>query len=188
MSGLRKKHHPALKHAAFSATTILPGESASEFEKLRRDAIAELNPDGLLENEIVETIAHLQWRRQNLATFRIAEIARARRNKIWNERVPNEMTMLTGFQTVDPDVLDAARRAAESQARKELGEAYELVEMGEMATIDGLMKDLVVQDRLDSMIDKAFRRLLFLRGLKSISRNTESPTPKKRLPPPEKGE
>jgi hypothetical protein len=30
------KVHPALKHAGYSTTTILPGESAAEFEKLHR--------------------------------------------------------------------------------------------------------------------------------------------------------
>ena len=66
---------PALKHGAYSATAVLPGESrAAEFEKLHRGLIAELVPSGVLEDDIVMTIARLVWRKQNLATLRIAEL------------------------------------------------------------------------------------------------------------------
>jgi hypothetical protein len=41
---------------------------------------------------------------------------------------------------------------------KELGDAYELAEMGEKATIEGLMKVLGVQDRLEAMFDKCLKR------------------------------
>jgi hypothetical protein len=66
---MTKKQHPALKHAGYSATSILPGESAAEFEKLHQELISEFIPNGALEHEIVATIAHLLWRRKNLATF-----------------------------------------------------------------------------------------------------------------------
>jgi len=74
-------------------------------------------------------------------------------------------------------------RAAETQARNELGEQYALVEMGEEATVDCLMKELEVQDRLDSMIDKCLKRLLFVRGLKSIS-SAPAPAPRPRIAGP----
>jgi hypothetical protein len=35
-----KKRHPALKHGGYATTTILPGESSAEFEKLHRKLIA----------------------------------------------------------------------------------------------------------------------------------------------------
>ena len=70
------KVHPALKHAGYSATTLLPGEDAAAFEKLHRAVIAEYNPVGALEDDIVADIARLTWRKQNLATFRIAELGR----------------------------------------------------------------------------------------------------------------
>ena len=57
MSIRAKKHHPALKHAGYSATSILPGEDAAEFEKLRQDLIAELAPSGVLEDKIVADLA-----------------------------------------------------------------------------------------------------------------------------------
>ena len=37
------RNHPALKHGAYSATAVLPGERRAAFEKLHRGLIAELN-------------------------------------------------------------------------------------------------------------------------------------------------
>ena len=65
-----KKAHPAFKHAGYSATTILPGESETEFAKLHGDLVSEWAPNGALESEVVASMAHLLWRRKNLATFR----------------------------------------------------------------------------------------------------------------------
>ena len=62
MSGQDKMGHPALKHAGYSATTLLPGESAADFESLHRKLISEFNPNGALEDNIVATVAHLIWR------------------------------------------------------------------------------------------------------------------------------
>jgi hypothetical protein len=44
------------------------------------------------------------------------------------------------------------------------GDAYELAELGEVATVDRLLQDLAVVERLDALIDKCLKRLLFLRG------------------------
>ena len=93
---------PALKHGAYSATAVLPGESQAEFEKLHRGLIAELVPSGVLEDDIVMTIARLVWRKQNLATLRIAERAQSRRVTIWNEKIrdnePSYLLMKTVSQ------------------------------------------------------------------------------------------
>jgi len=72
------KIHPALKHGGYAATAILPGENRADFEKLHQSLIAELAPVGALEDDIVATVARFVWRKQNLATFRIAELARDR--------------------------------------------------------------------------------------------------------------
>jgi hypothetical protein len=73
------------------------------------------------------------------------------------------------IEKVDPAVREAALRAAEDQARKELGDAYAFVENSKLGSVDQQMEDLEVEARLDAMIDKCLKRLLFLRGLKSIS-------------------
>ena len=59
-------------------------------------------------------------------------------------------------------------RAGEDQARNELGDTYELVEIGETAEVDGLLRELEIEERLGAMIDRCLKRLLFLRGLKTI--------------------
>jgi hypothetical protein len=162
-----KKPHPALKHGGFSATSILPGENAAEFENLHKKLIAELAPNGAFEDDIVATMARLLWRKQNLATFRIAALVQGRCQQITHELVPSKYS----------DGLEEAIQAAKDQARKEFGATFDLVEIGDTATIDGLMNDLAVQDRLDAMLDKCLKRLLFLRGLKSLSA-TPSSAPK----------
>ncbi len=185
-----KKLHSALKHAGYSATTILPGENAAEFEKLHRDLIAELAPNGAIEDDIVATIAHLLWRKQNLATFRIAELARIRRDRIFYEILPQAEPTYSSFdfgptKEIDPAEREAASRTADGQARKELGEAFELTKISHIATDDHPMRELEVQDRLDAVIDKCLKRLLMVRGIKSIS-NESSSVPPKRIAGPSK--
>ncbi len=168
-----KKRHPALQHGGYSATSILPGESAAEFEKLRQGLIIELTPDSALQEETVETIAHATWRRRNLATFRIAERARQRMIQIRNAMVPMDDGVPRSDKSDDFDKTFTDKwHAAESKAREELGELYALAEMGEEVTVDGLMRDLAVQERLDAIIDKCLKRLLFLKGLKSLESST----------------
>jgi hypothetical protein len=170
-----KERHPALKHGAYSATALLPGENPAEFEKLHQALIAELAPLGVLEEDIVARMARLVWRKQNLATFRIAEYAQNRCSAIRSEKLPSSFPILEMFEDrIDPAERQALIRAAEEHARKELGENYKLVEMGERATINGLIKDLEVEERLEALIDKCLKRLLMVRGLKSIS--LESPS------------
>jgi hypothetical protein len=166
-----KKSHPALRHAGYSTITVLPGESAAQFENLRRKLIDELTPNGALEEDIVATMARVLWRKQNVATCRIAELARRRCEQLKYQMVPRDT--LFRHCEVDPAEREAAIEAAEDQARKELGDAYELVEMG-TATVNCLMNDLAVLDRLDGMVDKCLKRLLFLRGLKSLSAPSSS--------------
>ena len=55
------------------------------------------------------------------------------------------------------------------QARQELGDTHKLIDIGEPATIDGLMKELDIKERLDGMIHKCLKQLLVVRGIKSLS-------------------
>src|SRR5215467_15207473 len=87
MSNRIDRLHPAVKHGAYSATALLPGESPAEFEKLHGSLIAEFAPSGVLEDDIVMTMARLVWRKQNLTTLRIAERVQARRAAIVDEKL-----------------------------------------------------------------------------------------------------
>ena len=52
-----KKVHPALKHAGYAATALLPGENPAEFEQLHRDLFAELKPKRQLEDPARDAVA-----------------------------------------------------------------------------------------------------------------------------------
>ena len=178
------KVHPALKHAGYSATTLLPGEDSAAFESLHRALIAEFIPVGALEEDIVADIARLTWRKLNLATFRIAELAKERHRKIAYEKVRGVDYDFSDndFQIDDFDIDPARRRkgyrAAEQQAREELGDIYQLIDIGEPATVKGLMKELEIKERLDGLISKCLKQLLMVRGVKSLSAAPSSvPTP-----------
>jgi hypothetical protein len=69
MSARGKRIPPALKHGGYSATTLLPGEDPAGFKKFHDALIAELSPVGALEEDIVASIARLEWRKRHLATF-----------------------------------------------------------------------------------------------------------------------
>jgi hypothetical protein len=178
------KTHPALKHAGYSTTTILPGEDAAEFAKLHRQLIAEFVPHGALEEDVVTTIAHLVWRRRNLATFRIAERAQKLVKQMRIVTLPAGDGDLRSSDSTefDKNFMDKWQ-AAKSRAREELGEYYGLIEMGEGATLTRLGDELEVQSRLDAMIDRCIKRLLLVRGVKSMSIGSDS---RAQLPGPSK--
>jgi hypothetical protein len=167
------KVHPALKHAGYSATTLLPGEDPTAFETLHRALIAEFTPVGALEDDIVADIARLIWRKQNLGTFRIAELAKQRRQNIICAKVPDVSSFIP-LPGVDPDVEREAYRAANEQARQELGDIHKLIDIGEPATIKGLMNELNVKEHLDGLISKKLKQLLMVRGVKSLSLTSSS--------------
>ena len=180
----RDRIPPALKHGAYSATAILPGESQAEFEKLHRYILAEWTPSGVLENDIVMTITRLLWRKQNLDTLHIAEHARRRCEESTNS---GEKIIKILYQHLDPEKNEENRRTAEenwrieeenwrieeekrqARIREKFGDDYKLVELGEATTFDGLRKELDIIERLDSAITRCLKQLLLVRGVKSIS-------------------
>jgi hypothetical protein len=172
-----KKLYPAFKHGGYSATGLLPGEDPAAFEKLHRDLISELCPDGPLQEDTVFSIARLMWRKQNLETFRVAEAARERASAIRSEMIPSTTPPLdfplfgvsSDWSPPDPADVEAATEAAEVQVRKELGENYKFVEMGDLATATQMLADLEVEERLNAMIDKLLKRLWMLKASKTLS-------------------
>jgi hypothetical protein len=194
-----KKSHPALKHGGYAATVVLPGESVDEFEKLRRDLIANFAADGALEEDIVTDLAGRLWRKQNRATFRAAEVARQHYNAIFSrefdrlrgsdltEQEKNEEKESFAWHGITEETelqrkamlaeRERTIRAADDIARNELGDMYELAKMADTVTVAFLMEDLAVEERLDAAIDKCLKRLLLVKGLKSISGSSSSAPP-----------
>ena len=77
--------------------------------RLKNCIASSLRNVGALEEDIVADIARLTWRKRNLATCHIAELAKARREQICSINFAD-----------DP--------AADEQARQELGDIHELIE------------------------------------------------------------
>jgi hypothetical protein len=181
-----KKIHPALKHGGYAETALLRGEDFAEFEKLHHRLIADFAPTGPFEEHTVAMMARYMWRKQNIATFRCAVLARERLNAIKQEkrsqagRKPPADYRLAA-EAWSEGALEETERAAEVDAQRELGDSYELIEIGPIATLDYLNKELAVEDHLDAMIDRCLKRLLLYRGLKSLAPAAQIPPP----PPPQ---
>jgi hypothetical protein len=133
---------------------------------LHRDLVAEFNPVGALEGDIIADVARLTWRKQNLAILRIAEFVRARRRRI-------EYDTNTLGNSIAQKKRENAQ-IADEQTREEFGDIHQLIDAGEAATIDGLIRELDVIERLDGMINRCLKRLLITRGVKSLSSATSS--------------
>jgi hypothetical protein len=170
------KHvRPALKHGIYSGIGLLPTESRAKFRKFRRQIFAELNLLGRLEQDIGEQIVRLEWRRQNFSTYDLAERAQARCRAIRSELVP-EVRCLEPLLGCEPDPenptpeeLRAAHQRADKRIRAELGAALELVELGDVATLGHLEKRLTILDRLDAMIARLYKKLAYVRAIKSMA-------------------
>jgi hypothetical protein len=73
----------------------------------------------------------------------------------------------------------AQQQAEEEKIRREMGDAaFELARLSQVATTGYLMHELSIIDRIDAMIDRCLKRLLLVRGVKSISPSLSKPTPK----------
>jgi hypothetical protein len=120
------------------------------------------------EDEVAE-MAHYKWRKRNLGTFRIAQLAEARRQAIYRQHLPVHFSLDLPGDDMDPAEREERRRSADQQARDELGELHTLLDIGDPATIDGLMKELDIKERLDSAFEKCVKRWLMIRGAKSLS-------------------
>src|SRR5260370_21126852 len=131
MPTIGNKIHPALKHGGYAATAILPGENRADFEKLHQSLIAELAPVGALEDDIIATMARFVWRKQNLATFPIAELAPNRYSAIRSRKLPNTYSSMVplGEEGKAPPQRGAAIRTAADHARNHLGDVYGLIEL-----------------------------------------------------------
>ena len=115
--GVHNNRRPnALKHAGYSATSILPGESAAELEKLHQALIAEFRPNGALEQETVASLAHLLWRKKNLVTFRMAQRAQQRVIEI-EEEIINSRILFRRYP-LDLATPIASPKASALQRRK----------------------------------------------------------------------
>jgi hypothetical protein len=168
---------PALKHGIYSAIGLLPTEDPVEFEKFKQEIFDDYKPVGRSEKIIVDEIACLQWRLQHLHTYGVAVRVRERHSAIYSKLAPPSRERfpppLPGFEpepeSRSPEELEALRKSVEKQVRTELGQAIELVKIGQVATVEYLEKELGIRERLHGMIARLEKRFLFQRGIRSLS-------------------
>jgi hypothetical protein len=175
----------ALKHGGYSGIAVLPGEDKDAFEKLHRDLINELKPNGALEDDIVMTIARYVWRKQNLKTYRKAEAAKKWHDQLLTTEIrrrtpPPEIVTRLRRNTADPErtpylVSKTDVKALYKEVTKQMGEQnLELAFIADQVTTANLHTELELNDRLDCMIDRALKRLLMVRGIKSLAVSSEA--------------
>ena len=172
-----KRIPSALKHGIYSGLGLLPTESPAKFRKFKKQIFAELNLVGRLEEDIGEQIVQLEWRRQNFSTYDLAERVRARRNAIRSELVPEvryldfpiPLRSEPDPENPTPEELRAAHRRANKRIQAELGAALELLEIGDVATLGHLEKRLAILDRLEAMIARFYKKLAYVRAIKSMA-------------------
>ena len=185
-----RKTPSALKHGAYANTAVLGDEDPKEFKKLHRDLIDEFAPQGTFEDRIVADIARLMWRKQNLATNRLAT------HRLQQIRSPGEI-LGRPYNVVSPaaeeathpsqqkNLGDIATHRSQKRTPEEIGKPYfkppsgaiadivtameDVMGQMQMESIDNLMRDLTVEERLDGLIDRCLNRLLRVRGLKSLN-------------------
>jgi len=173
----RKRLPPALKHGAYSEAALLPGEDPAGFKALHKGLVADFRPNGRMEEETVLSIARLTWRRQNLARFEAGQFSHYVFETL--KRVVAEES--DDMRKFDKEIMAAFDKMTEVSKRAREAEgtraAVEVVEGYNVAVLARLMKELDVEERLDAMIDRLRKRLLFVRGLKSITSSEVMPSP-----------
>lgn len=176
----RPKSSSALKHGAYSGLTLLPGENRLEFERFRRELFA--RPQGILEEEIVADIARLAWRKRNLGNYELTQLTSIVANllattrdiaksKADEEDIINEVDQYKIMSSNTEEKQCTDKLIERKKYMKEL-------DLRKMATLEGLLKELDVDERLGAMIDKCLKRLLFVRGIKSVGHSNELPLPR----------
>ena len=72
LSGKERSSQNAIKHGLTAQHVMLPGENPEEFEGMRYAMFGSLNPQGALENQLVERAASLIWRMRRISVFEMA--------------------------------------------------------------------------------------------------------------------
>jgi hypothetical protein len=90
----------ALKHGFSSQEIVLEGESADQFDVLRAQYEAEFDPNSVMERELVDRLAALQWRLRRVPVFEAALI-RARREATTTRGVYTFTITEEGMKDID---------------------------------------------------------------------------------------
>lgn len=171
----------ALKHGAFSKMHFLPGEDPQEFEDLKARLFAEYKPSGGSEEETLESIAEVMWRERRLGIYQHVQYLRGRRSGRAGTRGPwpgadplaRQAAYLTSAARTggrpDPAEVEQILKDQEAAAELTIDNDDRLLELGNVLTLDHLNKELDVQNKLQSMIDRLFKRYWQIKAMKPLA-------------------
>ena len=84
--GKERSKRNATKHGIFSAAVLLPSESRNEYDSLQEGLWEALEPEGKLEEILVEKLATLLWRQRRLMLTEAAEIRKSVEFMAWDRQ------------------------------------------------------------------------------------------------------
>ena len=88
----RYRKPSALKHGGFSVLELFPWENSGAFESLHRDLIEQYQPRGPLQEDCIQTITSLMWRKGRIRDKRVfdirAELDRTENHVLWEHPIP----------------------------------------------------------------------------------------------------
>lgn len=107
----------ALKHGAFSADIILPGEDVEGFNRIFDSLVAEWSPDGPIELDAVMTLAKCLWRKRRIA------ISRRDKSAKWN--MVSQLVEIDGRRAIEDAVIRLAEFADLISEKKDEFDVHE---------------------------------------------------------------
>lgn len=178
----RQRLPSAIRSGVYSMLAVLPGEDQSAYDKSRREIFAVLKPVGVLQEDVVQTVARLTWRKNNCATLQIAMMAR--------HRLSVEISKVSRDRNLDfGSILNAPTAetltAARETVREEFKGLYDLDTLGLDVSLEALERELDLQERFQSMIERSLKLLFNLKGLSSISGGESTPSVPRISGPPQ---
>jgi hypothetical protein len=106
--GKERSKHNALKHGVFSNVAVLKDESQDEFDSLLNGFREDYQPEGTLEEVLVEKLAMILWRHRRVLIAERAEIRKGADSLNWNQKPMEHADPESGLmdRINDPSVLD----------------------------------------------------------------------------------
>ena len=107
----------------------------------------------MLEDDIVADMARLVWRKQNLGTLRLQSMPSKVGGNLGNRKVDTCSASATvrSLERRQRKIGRSDASCEQGRIRKELGDTFELVDIGDAATFDGLTSELDIEERLHAL-------------------------------------
>jgi hypothetical protein len=98
--GKEKSKHNALKHGIFSRVVLLKGEPRAELESLLNGLRSDLEPEGTLEELLVDKLAVLVWRHRRLIIAEGEQTQKEKESLGWGNDILGNAPPVESFSQV----------------------------------------------------------------------------------------